>query len=108
MDYREVTAVLHGSTLKSHSIDLANGRVELAPDGLPSIVFETVTILKWSGSASAATGMRVSVIGLERLGSGEPWGLYLKGENSGERELTCARVICDGAEVTGVGRSYRH
>jgi hypothetical protein len=108
MDFREVTAVLHGSILQSHSIDLANSRVELAPKDAPSVRFESLTILKWSGTGSPTSAMRVAVVGLERLGAGEPWRLYLKSENTGELELTCARVLCEGAEVTGIGRSYRH
>jgi hypothetical protein len=115
MDFREVTAALQGAILQSHSVDLALGRVELVPSpaegpsapALP-VVFENVTLLKWDGLPGRVMAIRVFSIGLERLGAGEPWRLYLHCENAGELELTCERVVCGGSEVTGVGRSYRH
>ena len=107
--------MLHGSVLESHSIDLTRSRVELAPSAPAAgsvvrrtVVFEEVSLLKWTGTSFGSAALRVSVIGLERLGPGEPWRVYLRNGDFGELELTCARVMCGGDEVTGIGRSYRH
>lgn len=115
MDFREVTAALLGAVLESHSIDLAAGRVELVPverghsaAGRRTVAFESVSAFKWTATTPRGRELFVSIIGLERLGPEEPWRLYLRSENGGELELTCARVSFGGAEVAGVGRSYRH
>ena len=115
MEFRDVTALLYGSELASHTIDLSSGRVALLPAGEKtpvalnrSIAFERVRMLKWTGHTDAGAGMRISIVGLERLGAGEPWRLFLQLDGSAELELTCDSVFCRGEEVTGVGRSYRN
>jgi hypothetical protein len=113
MDFRDIVAALHGSTFERHTIDLAQNRVEIIPsreaegESAP-IAFENVVLLKWSGAESTSAKIRIGVIGLEKLGQGEPWRLYLKTFDGAEIELTCGRVTSGGEEVTGIGRSYRH
>jgi hypothetical protein len=113
MDFRDITDRLVGATIDSHSVDLANGIVELASPsisgGAPQQVkFEGVAILKWTSSTNPCGRLSISVIGLEKLGPGEPWRLYIRTSDGGELELTCRSVRGDGEEVTGIGRSYRH
>lgn len=113
MDFRDVVATLHGSVIEKHTIDFARKRVELMPssEGTSNsqpISFENVALLKWSGSGSSSATIRIAVIGLEKLGQGEPWRLYLKTADGAELELTCGRVTSGGEEITGIGRSYRH
>ena len=114
MDFREVAKVLQGSRIAAHSIDLTGNRVEVVTSpkamGAPahSVCFEGVTALKWSGASPGSSLMILSVVGLEKLGVGEPWRLYISTAQGAELELTCRAAMCDGAEVTGVGRSYCH
>jgi hypothetical protein len=113
MDFRDVVAALHGSTIEKHTIDFARNRVEIIPSreahSEPApISFESVVLLKWSGADPASARIRVGIVGLEKLGPGEPWRLYLKTADGAELELSCARVTSGGEEITGIGRSYRH
>lgn len=115
MDFRELAELLHGARIDAQSIDLGGNRVELvisrgtAPNGeLTSVTFERVAALKWSGASAASPSMTLSVVGLEKLAPGEPWRLYVSTAQGAELELTCGTVSCNGLEVTGVGRSYRH
>lgn len=116
MDFREVAAALHGADVETHSIDLAGISVRLvtAADSrreraVRTVVFDRVTSLKWSSSAERASSViTLSTVGLERLGADEPWRLYIRTPDGAELELSALSVSCDGEEVTGVGRSYRH
>src|SRR5438552_18578685 len=97
MDFRDVVAALHGSAIERHTIDFTQNRVEIIPSReeegeSAAIAFENVVLLKWSGVGSTSAKIRISVIGLEKLGPEEPWRLYLKTADAVELELTCARV----------------
>lgn len=107
MEFREVAAALQGATLETHSMDLGRSQVQLA---VPShtVIFDGIISMKWVSSQAGPAVLTLSTVGLERLGPGEPWRLYIRTPDGTELELSCRAVSCDGEEVTGVGRSYRH
>lgn len=111
MDFREVAAALQGANISEHRIDLRSNCVELVVPASPlarTVVFESLLSLKWSNTSAGTTVFTLSTIGLEKLGPGEPWRLYIRTSDGAELELSCRDVSCDGTAVTGVGRSYRH
>jgi hypothetical protein len=118
VDFRDVSAALHHAVFEEHRIDLATNRFELTaasshtePGKRISLIFEGVTAFRWHSKPASSASIDPSIVGLERLGAAEPWRLYLSLPGGGEIELTCARILSggtDGAEVTGIGRSYRH
>ncbi|MDQ6719005.1 MAG: hypothetical protein M3Z17_11760 [Gemmatimonadota bacterium] len=111
MDFRDVAAALQGASISEHRIDLKLNSVELVVPASPralAIVFEDLLSLKWSNTSATPTVLTLSTVGLEKLGPGEPWRLYIRTSDGAELELSCRDVSCDGAAVTGVGRSYRH
>lgn len=115
MDFREVAAALQGADVETHSIELGGGRVRLVTAARSrreraacTVVFDRVTSLKWVGTSERASVLTLSTVGLERLGPGEPWRLYVRTLEGAELELSANAVSCDGEEVTGIGRSYRH
>ncbi len=111
MDFREVAAALQGASVSEHRIDLRSNCVELVVPATPrarSVVFASLLSLKWSNTSGIPTVLTLSTVGLEKLGAGEPWRLYIRTSDGAELELSCREVSCDGAAVTGVGRSYRH
>lgn len=111
--FREIADALHRAHLNRYHIDLASGRFELTAStpegGKPplTIVFEGVTAFRWRSESTLASLLQVEVVGLERLGPGEPWRLYLSPRKGSELELTCGAILRDGIEVTGVGRIFR-
>jgi len=127
VDFRDVSAALHRAALEQYTIDLAAHRFELTAinthagrNERVSLIFEGVIAFEWhskpanagaagdSGSLSASSvPIEPSVVGLERLGSTEPWRLYMSLSGGSELELTCTRILSGEVEVTGVGRSYR-
>ena len=111
MDFREVAAALQGASVSAHRIDLRSNSVELVVPAGPAthtVVFENLLALKWSNTPATPTVLTLSTVGLEKLGPGEPWRLYIRTSDGAELELSCRDVSCDGTAVTGVGRSYRH
>ena len=110
MEFREAASLLQGASAEAHSIDLGSGFVELvlAKPARHTLRFEKISHLKWTGPDSRSASLDFSVVGLEKLGPSESWRLYARTPEGAELELTCASVSCDGMEVTGVGRAYRH
>ena len=111
MDFREVAAALHGAQLNEHRIDLQARRAELILPGTPrprTIAFKGILALKWSSTSATPAVLTPATVGLEKLGPGEPWRLYIRTPDGAELELSCREVSFDGAAVTGVGRSYRN
>lgn len=111
MDFREVAAALQGASIREHRIDLRSNCAELVIPSAPEprrIVFENLLALKWNNTSAVPSVLTLSTVGLEKLGPGEPWRLYIRTSEGAELELSCRDVSCDGTAVTGVGRSYRH
>ena len=113
MDFREVSAFLYRSNVEFKDVSFGRRSVEMkasAPDGCSShtISFRDVTILKWQSARQASGSGELVTVGLEKLGAGEVWRLYAQTAGHAELELSCRAIYCDGAEVTGIGRSYRH
>ena len=114
IDFRAVCRVLYGSRIEGHALDVTTKRLELAivrteHDGAArvSLVFEGVTQFRWQCDSPAPyERMDLPIVGLERLAADDVWRLYLNPRPAVTLELSCARIICDGAEVQGVGRSY--
>ncbi len=113
VDFREVAAALHGAVIGAHHLDLSAGRLEFSvkttKDDAQSVtlIFAGITILNYRGGGTGASAAEIAVIGLERLGSGEPWRLYVEMRNAAELELTCRDIHFGDIQVAGVGRSYR-
>jgi hypothetical protein len=111
MDFREVAAALYAASIGEHTIDLRSSCVRLVvPAGHLTriVVFENLISLKWSNASALPTVLTLATVGLERLGAGEPWRLYIRTSEGAELELSCGAIFTDGVEVTGIGRSYRH
>jgi len=113
MDFREITALLHTSLVELEKVLLSARSVELTvspADGgsRRTITFSDVMIMKWNPAPATNSISAVRTVGLEKLGAGEPWRLYAQTSDGSELELTCRAILCDGVEITGIGRSYRH
>lgn len=111
MDFRDVTAVLFGAAVDIRSVSLSEGRVELtvmAAAARRAIVFGEVGMLRCRMAASSTHRALLDSVGLEKLGAGEVWRLYAQASDGAELELSCNVIFCDGQEVGGIGRSWRH
>ena len=114
-DFRTVCGMLHRSEVERHALDLKAKRLELAMlpaagdhSGRATLIFDGITQFRWhADSAAPYERMELSIVGLERLAAGDVWRLYLHPCRSATLELSCTRITCDGAEVTGVGRQYQ-
>ena len=92
-------------------VSLSASRVELrvaAGSAERVLVFGGVDTMRCKMGASSAHAGSLETVGLEKLGAGEVWRLYAQTAEGAELELSCGAIHCDGVEVTGVGRSYRH
>jgi hypothetical protein len=111
VDFREVSALLHGAAVDIRAVSLSESSVTLivaAADSERLIVFGGVDLLRCRMAASSAHTGLLETVGLEKLGAGEVWRLYAQTAEGAELELSARTIVCDGVEVTGVGRSYRH
>ncbi|MBA3645563.1 MAG: hypothetical protein H0W63_05240 [Gemmatimonadaceae bacterium] len=86
------------------AIRVERGGAAAAPD----LVFHQVEIMRWKPAKNPAPPSPLDTVGLEKLGAGEVWRLYAQTVAGAEIEISCRTIVCDGAEVTGIGRSYRH
>lgn len=117
VDFRDLCRSLHGARVEASALELGAGRLALAveggsddPSAVVELVFDRVTLLRWQREpADPAKTMLLSTVGLERLAADDVWRLYLgvDGGRGGVLELSCRRITAGGAEVTGVGRSFR-
>lgn len=111
MDFREVTALLHGAVVDIREVSLPESLVELRVASASAervVVFSEVSTMRCKMTPSSARAGSLNTVGLEKLGAGEVWRLYAQTAEGAELELSCRAIICDGVEVTGIGRSYRH
>jgi hypothetical protein len=113
MEFREVTAILHGATVVVRALDFSGARLVVDIQGREETrahehEFQDVELLRWKTMKNAGPTAALETVGLEKLGAGEVWRLYAQTTIGAELELSCRRIECDGAEVTGIGRSYRH
>ena len=112
MDFRDVTALLLGAEVEVESLKLAAGSVRMSVrsegNEATTISFDGVTKMTWKAPGPRAESQTVAVTGLEKLGTGEVWRLYVQATSGAELELSCRAIDCEGREVTGLGRSYRH
>lgn len=111
LDFRELSALLHGAAAEISAVSLSESTVTLRVNAGGSerlVVFGEVDTLRCRMAASPAHTGVLETVGLEKLGAGEVWRLYAQTAEGAELELSARTIVCDGAEVTGVGRSYRH
>jgi hypothetical protein len=111
VDFRALCDALAGARLERLELDALAARAELVARtdaGTVRVEFAEVAVARWSAAAHAPSpGAPLEVVGLERLAPGEPWRAHLAPHARAELEITAARLSCDGAEVTGVGRRWR-
>ena len=112
MDFREVTEIVLGGLIEFREVSFPSASAELVVSGrnggTRTISFREIELLKWKGARGNAAPSAIDTVGLEKLGAGEAWRFYAQTKDGAELELSCRSIFCDGAEIGGVGRSYRH
>ena len=114
IEFRTVPALLHRARVAAASLDVESASFRLithAPDGTRPAVelaLSGVSEFHWhAGAAAPGDPLELAVVGLERLAADDVWRLYLVPGPAAVLELSCRAVRCNGADVTGVGRSFR-